>query len=95
MAYLGIYESNSGLSDLRLYTDPSSGTCGKVCSICYHRIQTFKACSVVVQDLSSLQVAQSSLSVHINVVFVAGLWVLRGLSSLRSLTLSAVPHKDV
>lgn len=55
LAYLGIYESNSGLSDLWLYTDPSSGTCGKVCSICYHRIPTFKARRVVVQDLSSLR----------------------------------------
>lgn len=54
LAYLEIYESNSGLFDLWLYTDPSSGTCGKVCSIFYHRFQTFKAHSVVVQNLSSL-----------------------------------------
>jgi len=54
LAYLGIYESNSGVSDIWLYTDPSSGTCRKVCSIRYHRIQTFIARSGVVQDLSSL-----------------------------------------
>lgn len=77
MAYLGIYEGNSGLSDLRLYTDPSSVTRGKVCSICYHRIQTFKAQSVVVQDVSGLGLERSSPPVHFNIILFAGLWVFR------------------